>query len=128
MAGSSLPEYSRFILITVSVLLLSVMLHEGAHMLTAAAFGVDSKLGYGIRTPVHVTLEEDASRASLAAIAISGPLTNLLIAVAFHVSRYKSQFAIVARNTNYLLFAINILPVPGLDGWTFLKNTLRAFA
>jgi Zn-dependent protease len=84
--------------------------------------------------PAFVSFKTSSSPLVLAFIAFSGPLMNLLLWIISILlmkidkfSKYHRIFEISAK-INILLFIINILPLPGFDGWHILINILEHFA
>lgn len=74
----------------------------------------------------------------VALVGISGPLTNLLLAVVFapllnilNAGSLLYNFTVVMINLNVLLFVFNMLPLPPLDGsrllYAFSPDSLRRF-
>lgn len=65
-------------------------------------------------------------------VSISGPLINLCLGIAFYtIYRYlgsKHEFLKLAMIFNLILFGLNILPIPGFDGWHVLYSLLQILA
>ncbi|MBP5545238.1 MAG: SEL1-like repeat protein [Kiritimatiellae bacterium] len=86
-------------------------------------------------------LPEDKSRFRRSAISLAGPLSNLLLlclsSFVLHVLRgmgvwgtgnfsYLGTFVILLLYSNAVLFLLNILPIPPLDGWGTIEPFLPA--
>ena len=74
------------------------------------------------------------SRACGTLVALAGPLTNLALAMIFAVLTYfalradqslPARFLAYGSVINFILTMINLLPVPGLDGWEALNYFSR---
>jgi Zn-dependent protease len=99
------------------------------------------KVGWGERVPVNEYRQE--SLVQKIGYALAGPATNLLLAVGFGLATRPivayvnpSTFALppigllasvlyAAYFANLAIFAFNLLPVPGFDGWRILEALLR---
>ncbi len=118
---------------------LSVGLHELAHKLVALAFGYYATIQvnlFGLLiglvlklmnfpiiffVPAMVYVPYITDPIAYALIAIAGPLTNLAIALIAMYLGYEELYYL-----NFALFVINILPIPGFDGFKFLTGILSA--
>jgi len=119
---------------------LSVGLHEIFHKLVAMAFGYQTFLAVNIFglliglilklanfpiiffVPAMVEISGRISPLSYALIAVAGPMANLLVAVtAKYILKDYELFYL-----NFALFVINMLPIPGFDGYKFLLGLLNA--
>jgi Zn-dependent protease len=145
------------------LLLYSVIAHEVAHGWVALLFGDDTArqegrltpnpiphidplgllmllaVGFGWARPVPVNYGRlRGARAGLAAVALAGPLTNILIAsAAIFLLRQEDIRAAhllggplaIAAKINIVLAAFNLIPIPPLDGskvlGEFLPGELR---
>ncbi len=82
---------------------------------------------------VPVNPHKMRNRRSHALVAFSGPATNLLLALIFTLlaaltcQRFGTPFSqamlFYAGTLNFVLCFLNLLPIPGLDGWT-LADTM----
>jgi Zn-dependent protease len=99
------------------------------------------KVGWGQRIPVNEYRQE--SLAQKIGYAVAGPAANLLLAVIFGFATRPlvvyvnpSTFALppigllasvlyAAYFANLAIFAFNLLPVPGFDGWRILEALFR---
>jgi Zn-dependent protease len=101
------------------LVVISLFLHELAHMLSALAFGVPV-YGIGIRFLGAYTHRRFARRPwHDALIAASGPFASLILTLgSFFVPRVG--FWLAAWNCSIL--ALNLLPFPGTDGYRVLKS------
>jgi len=93
-------------------------------ILTFCVFG----LAWG-KVPVNVSRLK--GRFAPALVAASGPLTNLLLAQLFvilgvtlyrwcGISDFSGTMLLYGCVLNWILFLLNALPIPGLDGWAVL--------
>lgn len=84
-------------------------------------------IGWG-STPVTPSKLRPDARIGGALVAVAGPLANLVLAFALSIplrmglsmAPILHQFLFVAVNLNLLLFVLNLLPLPPLDGFTVL--------
>ena len=101
---------------------LAILLHELAHIALARACGLQVKR-VGISWIGPYLVREQGTAAINICIALAGPVSNLLLAVAFW--RAQPLFAQV----NLILGAYNLLPfIPQTDGrrvWNALRATGR---
>ena len=105
------------------LLVVSLLLHEAGHMLTATALHVPVRefglrLGGAYNRRAYATRRRDELL-----ISASGPLMNLcLVLPMFFVPRLGAQLALC----NLLLCVVNLLPLPSSDGLRILR-TLWSF-
>ena len=92
-------------------------------------------LGWGYARPVRVRPGNLRLRKwGEAIVSLAGPVSNLLLAVLFYALWYVlpdglwSSFLFYGCTTNVTLFALNLLPIAPLDGFTVLKLLLPAKA
>jgi Zn-dependent protease len=127
----------------------AIILHELAHKAVAMGYGLDATLeipylwlGIGVVlalfnaplvffVPAYVGFSGDVTPLQHLLIAAAGPLTNLLLwLIAWIVLRtaQPDQFWrvvwAVTRRMNGFLFVINILPIPGFDGYHVFSSLL----
>jgi len=120
----------------------AVILHELAHKFTAMAFGAEATfhaaylfLAFGIflkliRSPFiffvpgYVTIPAALPMIPMALTAFAGPALNgiLYLISVFVMENFRMQrrgriFWFVTRRINGLLFILNMLPIPGFDGF-----------
>lgn len=131
----------------------AIILHELSHKFTALSFGMEATfgvpylfLGIGvilklIRSPIiffipaYVTISAAAAPINNAAISIVGPATNLILFLAallilkYHTKLTPTQKVILllTRKINGFLFIINMIPIPGFDGFHFFKGIFQTF-
>ncbi len=94
--------------------LVSLLMHECGHLLAARASGVKVReIGLCLRGSY---IRRESARAPLddAAIALSGPLVNALIAAALWTAPGVGHWLAIY---NLVLAASNLVPLPGSDGW-----------
>lgn len=83
-------------------------------------------------TPVNPANLRPNPRLGSALVAIAGPAANLALAFLFSaplradvaMPSLLHQFLFVATSLNLLLFVFNLLPIPPLDGFSFLVGVL----
>ncbi|MBI4212861.1 MAG: site-2 protease family protein [Chloroflexi bacterium] len=88
-------------------------------------------IGWGW-TPVNPSNLRPNPRLGSALVAAAGPVSNLLLAFAFaaplradlDLPLILRQFLFLATALNLLLFVFNLLPIPPLDGFSFLVGVL----
>lgn len=106
----------------VTPLLISIILHEGAHLVTAHCLGVSiPKLRV---TPFGGAMAMEnpygLSPLRLATVAAAGPLANLLMLIAAgalaHWRMIGPGFALSLMQTNLVLLTFNLLPALPMDG------------
>lgn len=123
--GLSLLEYWEIAIGTGLLFLLSVLLHELAHLAVARRHGVRVREAtiYGFVGAVHLEEKPDSPGAT-AAIALAGPVMSLLLAALFSLVWWLGQSVawlvpaaawLAWLNAGVALF--NLLPVPPLAGW-----------
>ena len=99
----------------------SMLLHEGAHALAAAAIGL--RISHIALYPFGVNLRLKnkmvARTSDELLLYLSGPAVNALIALFALYIRHDFLY-----RTNTLLFVLNLLPVYPLDGGCILKRLL----
>lgn len=120
-AGWGRPEPA----VVVVVLLGSLLVHELAHAVAARASGYDvdlvrlSTFGGQVRwsgpdPEPHVALR----------IAAAGPFASALLACAFAFGG-DGPVALIGAWTNLFATVVDLLPVPGLDGWKIYREVIR---
>jgi Zn-dependent protease len=150
-------------------LLLGLVLHEYAHARVAVARGdqtprADGRLSldpshhldplgtiaiflihFGWAKPVRINPSRMRHRYDAALVALAGPLTNLLIAIALSIplrvllaagitpaasfidspASILTEFLLAAFYLNIVLAVFNVLPIPPLDGYNLVATLLR---
>jgi Zn-dependent protease len=99
------------------------------------------KVGWGERIPVNEYRQESLAQKLIYALA--GPAANLLLAVVFGLATrpllvyvdpttlvlpalgYLATILYAAYFANLAIFAFNLLPVPGFDGWRIVEALFR---
>jgi Zn-dependent protease len=127
----------------------AVIVHELAHKFVAMSFGFTAVyqasytwLGIGVLmkmfgfpflffVPAYVSIFGFGSSLTYATIAIAGPLVNLLFfLIGYIVTKYELVsgknylYFHVFKQINMWLFAFNMLPLPGTDGFQFFARIL----
>jgi Zn-dependent protease len=102
---------------------ISLVIHELAHVLAAAYFAVPVH-GIGIRFRGAYTFRKYASRRMHdVVIAAAGPLANLVLTFA---SFFVPRMGVWLAEWNFGIAFMNLLPLPGTDGYRILKTIFRA--
>jgi Zn-dependent protease len=97
----------------------SLLIHELAHAAAASFFGVTVH-GIGIKFVGAYTHRKHASRrVHDVVIAAAGPLSSLLLMLA---SFYVPKVGIWLAEWNFGIVVLNLLPLPGTDGYRILKT------
>lgn len=147
----------HFFLSWVLIIVFSICVHEYAHALTALWKGDDTAARHGHLTlnplvqmgpmslvllliagiawgAVPVDVSRFRRRADAALVALAGPLSNLLLAMAAGAGLLVMRLAVggldgpvgafllLAVRANTLLFLFNMLPIPMLDGWRIYEQ------
>lgn len=103
-------------------LMLSVVLHESAHILSLFLFKCKiNKVKLKIGT-VGIDYSDCMNFKQKIVSIVSGPILNMLLGVTFYFLNLKEYSAI-----NYLLFFYNIMPIKGLDGGELLNLILSSY-
>jgi len=101
---------------------LCLVIHELAHVLAAWCFAVPVH-GIGIKFKGAYTFRRYAGRPMHdVAIAAAGPLANLLLMFA---SFYVPRIGVWLAEWNCGIALMNLLPLPGSDGYRILKTIFR---
>ena len=102
---------------------LSLVIHELAHVLVASFFAVPVH-GVGIKFIGAYTFRKHARRRMHdVAIAAAGPLASLLLTFA---SFFVPRIGVWLAEWNFGIAFMNLLPLPGTDGYRILKTIFRA--
>ncbi len=131
----------------------SIVLHEMGHKFTAITAGIAATFHahYGFLfvgvllkvlhfpflfiVPGYVSMAESGAPLVQAAIAFAGPFVHLVLwrGSAYMLSRRAPRsktrfiFLVGLREINRLLFILNLLPIPPLDGFHVVRNLYAAF-
>ena len=102
----------------------SLLLHECGHILAARVQGVKVReMGLCLKGS-YIRREEARRPLDDAAISLSGPLMNALIAASLWTVPGVGHWLAIY---NLVLLVSNLAPVPGCDGWRAFKASMRAF-
>ena len=102
---------------------LSLVVHELAHVFVAAFFAVPVH-GIGIRFKGAYTFRKHASRRMHdVVIAAAGPVANLVLTFA---SLFVPKIGVWLAEWNFGIAFMNLLPLPGTDGFRILQNIFWA--
>ena len=100
----------------------SLLIHELGHATAATLFGVPV-YGIGLKFVGAYTHRKYASLPIQdVVITACGPLASLLIAVAFF---FLPKVGLWLAEWNFALVALNLIPLPGTDGYRILKTLFR---
>jgi len=151
-----IPVHERFsfkpVLMAMYVTVPAIALHELSHKLTALAYGLQatfsaSYFGLGIGLvlkligspfiffiPAYVEVVGSAGSWASAVIAIAGPLVNLvlwasskiILARTKKLGRELKIILVVTKKINGFLFIMNMLPIPGFDGFNAYISIAQA--
>jgi len=111
---------------------------------TWLAIGVVLKLllpGFVFFVPAYTSIVGNATAVQEAAISFAGPGVNLLFWLGSWLllkgalragnrrrhGRETLRYLALFKNINMILFFLNMLPIPGFDGWAFYSSLFRAF-
>jgi|FLOH01.1.fsa_nt_gi Zn-dependent protease len=139
-------------LFSMAVIAPAIILHEAAHKFVAQGFGLEAVfhahytfLGLGILlkllnfgfifvVPGFVSIVGSGFPWQFALIAFSGPAVHGLfwiigkLALRSHnLNDNQTKFWILTSKINGFLFILNMLPIPGIDGFSFYSNIIKAF-
>ena len=128
----------------------SVVIHEFGHKFVAMAFGLTATfkaayfwllLGIFLKAigsafiffvPAYVSFSAAASQFQVMFISIAGPLMNLVMfggayyALKYRKVSYKFIPAVhLFKQINLFLFGLNMIPIPGFDGFHFFRALLN---
>ncbi|MEM4336786.1 MAG: hypothetical protein QXG86_02160 [Candidatus Woesearchaeota archaeon] len=143
----------RAILIAASITVPAIALHELAHKFTAIAFNLQATFhaaypwlmigvvlkalnaGFIFFVPAYVSITGTSTPLTQSIVAVSGPLMNLLlflvslVVLKLNILKNKNHIfiAVVSKKINGFLFVLNILPIPGFDGFHFFSGIIKTF-
>lgn len=120
----------------------SIILHEFGHKFTAMAFGLEATfhaaytwlgialvlkyaLGFVFFVPAYVSIVGVQNHVQNLASSFAGPGVNLVLwlltlgvlASGIKLSTTQERFLHLFKYINMFLFFLNMLPIPGFDGW-----------
>ncbi len=131
----------------------SIILHEMAHKFVAMGFGLEATfhaaltwLGIGVLlkvmnfgfiffVPGYVAISGAGTNLQFALVAVAGPLIHLLFWLgpkyyldkARMIKKKRKRFWILTMQINKFLLILNMLPIPGFDGFSFYENLFQIF-
>lgn len=107
----------------------SMLLHEAAHLAAAAAIGL--KVSHFALYPFGVNLRLKnklvANISDELILYLSGPLTNVVIALSVIAFKNRIPNGEFLYRTNVMLFVMNMLPITPLDGGCITERLLNYF-
>lgn len=110
-------------------MVLAVIIHEAAHLLTMHLVGCAPKEIVLIPASVRIVRDLTVKDSHEIAISVSGPLANIVFFCIFYLcfllfpNNKLLDFAII----NLLIGSFNLLPVKGLDGGIILRKICEIF-
>ena len=101
-------------------LLLAVLLHEVGHLFAMWVLECAPKRIRLIPAAIEITAPPHMSAGQEVIVAVSGPLVNGALFLAFYLNYtvFQSELSATYAAVNLLLMLFNLLPVTGLDGGT----------
>lgn len=126
----------------------AIILHEFGHKFVAMAFGLQATfhaayggllmglflkwfLGFIMFIPAYVSIPAATAPLLSALISIAGPLVNLGLWLGARHALKRGLFKghehalVLVREINRVLFILNMLPIPGFDGFHFFVGIIR---
>ncbi len=100
-------------------LLLSVLIHELAHIVALFMFGCRIKAVKLIIGCLGIDYEDNGERSEKIVCLLAGPFANIILSAVAYSLKNEILFAL-----NVVLAAYNLLPVRGLDGGSILTTVL----
>ena len=106
--------------------LFSVFMHEAGHLFCMWASDTEPKEIRLVPTSVQITRSIKGSYKRDIAVAICGPLVNIILflVLIFNYAAFKNQTVSYYALLNLIIGLFNLLPVNGLDGGTILYSLL----
>ncbi len=103
-------------------LLFAVLMHEGGHLAAMWILDCAPKRVRLVPASVEITAKMTASHKNEIAVALCGPLVNIILFITFGLNYlvYKRSLSLICCLINLLIAAVNLLPVRALDGGTVL--------
>jgi stage IV sporulation protein FB len=113
-------------MITGSLLVVSLVVHEIGHIMAATALGVRVR-EFGICAfGAYTRRARSGSRWKEILIALSGPLMSLLlVAPSMFLPSHGIRYQLVLANLE--LFAVNLLPLPASDGLRIVRTFFTSY-
>lgn len=134
------------ILIASAITAPAIILHEFAHKFVALYFNLSAvfhaaygwllmgavlkilNTGFMFFVPAYVSISGAGTNLNYALIALSGPLMNGIlwlictIIIKLNLTKSYGSFLYLMKRINGFLFVLNMLPIPGFDGFNFYYN------
>jgi Zn-dependent protease len=115
------------LVITLAVALVAVMLHEMSHAACASLLG-GRVVGVVVR-PTRIAVVVDAGGSTVGSaipVALAGPAADavcaFMVLAAGHLGLLSTQQTLYAFAWPALSLAVNLLPIPGADGWRVART------
>ncbi|MBU1201933.1 MAG: hypothetical protein KJ583_00390 [Nanoarchaeota archaeon] len=130
----------------------AIILHEAAHKFVALGFGMSAvfhasyfflalgvvlklmNFGFIFFVPGYVSIIGAGTHLEFTLIAFAGPLIHALFWVVSTIilktqklNRKKTHFLILTKRINGFLFILNMLPIPGIDGFSVYSHLWNVF-
>lgn len=127
----------------------AIILHEFGHKFVAMAFGLQATfhaaygglvmglflkwfLGFIMFIPAYVSIPAATAPLLSALISIAGPVVNLGLWLGAKLCLKRGLFKghehalVLVREINRVLFILNMIPLPGFDGYWFFTGLIKA--
>lgn len=107
----------------------AVLVHEGGHLVAMWAAECQPRAVRLIPTSVQIVRDFSCKRGAEIAIAICGPVANLILflILILNYAAFKGEQSLRFAVLNLVMAAFNLLPVAGLDGGTILCEIIARF-
>lgn len=138
----------RSMLFAIAVTAPAVIFHELAHKFAAVSFGLNATFhaayfwlmiglvlkaispGFIFFVPAYVMIQGMSTPLTQTVVSVAGPLVNLAlffiawVVLALNLLQNKRAiiFAKLTKRINGFLFLLNMLPIPGFDGFHFFRG------
>ena len=144
---------TKAILLAAAVTAPAIVLHELAHKFTAILLGLQATFhaaygwlmvgiilkalnaGFIFFVPAYVSITGTSTPLTQSEVAVAGPLMNLVLYLVswavLKLGLLKNKnyvfVAVVSKKINGFLFILNMIPIPGFDGFHFFSGIIKTF-
>ncbi|MBW3022483.1 hypothetical protein KY308_00060 [Candidatus Woesearchaeota archaeon] len=144
---------TKAILFAAGITAPAIILHELAHKFVAIHYGLQATFhaaypwlavglilkalntGFIFFVPAYVSLTGLSTPLTQSKVAVAGPLMNLaLYLISFAVLKLnlvKNKnwllFTVITKKINGFLFILNMIPIPGFDGYHFFSGIFKTY-